>query len=267
MTTIEPTTAVTDPKPAVALHDAAAALANGADRDDGVSRAGYSVSTGRQAKAAKILAVVAAARGPLTPELRILDIGTGSGGIAAAIDTQASVFATDAIDQRTERGKYSFVVADERLPFAAGTFDVVISNHVIEHVADPDCHLAEIRRVMKPSAVCYLATPNRWWPLEVHSRLALVHWLPPPVFNRLAMRWGCLREPVTLQSLNALRHRSRGLLIVEPWHDRLVLDPRQYGLDLPAWARAVVKAVPPPLIRWSRTLHPTLIAILRPWSR
>jgi SAM-dependent methyltransferase len=242
-------------------------LATGLNSEGGALRTGYSVSTGREAKAAKILAVAAAARGPLTSDVRVLDIGTGSGAIAAALGTRATVFATDVIDQRTEIGTYAFILADERLPFAAGTFDVIISNHVIEHVADPDRHLAEIRRVMKPSAVCYLATPNRWWPFEFHSRLILVHWLPNRVFNRLAMRWGRLREPVALQSLNALRQRSRDLFVVQPWHDRIVLNPRQYNLDLPAWARAVVQAVPPPLIRWSRTLHPTLIAILRPWSR
>jgi SAM-dependent methyltransferase len=158
-------------------------------------------------------------------------------------------------------------MADERLPFPDGTFDVVISNHVVEHVADPDRHLSEIRRVLKASGVCYLATPNRWWLFEVHSRLAFLHWLPASLFNRLAMWSHRLREPVLLQTLNALEERSSGLFTVEPWHDRIALDPRRYGLDLPRWADSVIPLLPRAAIRWSRALHPTLITILRPVSR
>jgi len=231
------------------------------------ARAGCSVTTGREAKAAKILAVIEAARGPLKSDDRVLDVGTGSGGIAAALGTHASVFATDSTDQRVERGPYSFLVADERLPYADGTFDVVISNHVIEHVADPDCHLSEIRRVMKPSGVCYLATPNRWWPFEFHSRLVLLHWLPASLFNWIAVRSGRLAEPVILQSLRVLQRKSLGLYTVEPWHDRIVLDPRRYSLVFPSWAEAIINLFPRAATRWSRSLHPTLIAILRPPSR
>jgi 2-polyprenyl-3-methyl-5-hydroxy-6-metoxy-1,4-benzoquinol methylase len=63
------------------------------------------------------------------------------------------------------------------LPFPDEYFDVVVSNHVIEHVSDQQLHLSEIARVLKPNGVVYLATPNRLWPWEVHYRVLVLHYL------------------------------------------------------------------------------------------
>ncbi|MFT4672062.1 MAG: 2-polyprenyl-3-methyl-5-hydroxy-6-metoxy-1,4-benzoquinol methylase [Arenicella sp.] len=46
------------------------------------------------------------------------------------------------------------------LPFESATFDVVTSFQVVEHVADYDTYLSEIRRVLKPEGVLLLTTPN-----------------------------------------------------------------------------------------------------------
>jgi SAM-dependent methyltransferase len=70
------------------------------------------------------------------------------------------------------------------LPFEDGSFDVVFSNAVIEHVgAEPEQRrfVAEVLRVA-PRA--FVTTPNRWFPIEVHTRLPLVHWLPDMVSHR-----------------------------------------------------------------------------------
>lgn len=45
------------------------------------------------------------------------------------------------------------------MPFEAHTFDVVIANHVLEHVDDVDSALREIRRVLKPGGHAILQTP------------------------------------------------------------------------------------------------------------
>jgi hypothetical protein len=70
--------------------------------------------------------------------LRLLEIGTGSGGIAHWFGTHPSgrydVDAVDVVDNRLVHAGYRYQdVADTRLPFADGSFDVVLSNHVIEH--------------------------------------------------------------------------------------------------------------------------------------
>src|SRR3546814_9833619 len=75
----------------------------------------------------------------------------------------------------------SDVCSSDLLPFADDSFDVVLSNHVIEHVGEqPEqlAHLSELRRVLTPGGIGYLAVPNRWMLVEPHYRLAFLSWWP-----------------------------------------------------------------------------------------
>lgn len=118
--------------------------------------------------------------------LRLLEIGTGSGGIAHYFGTHPSlrcaVDAVDVVDNRLIQEGYRYQqVTGVELPFDAGSFDVVISNHVIEHVGDASAqleHLREIHRVMRRDGVGYLAVPNRWMLTEPHYRLKFLSWWP-----------------------------------------------------------------------------------------
>ncbi|MCB8917379.1 MAG: class I SAM-dependent methyltransferase [Ardenticatenaceae bacterium] len=84
----------------------------------------------------------------------------------------------------------------ERLPFASGSFDVVFSNEVIEHVADDRLYAAEMVRITRPGGRILLFCPNRWYPVEQHGiywrgqykfgNIPLVNYLPNPLRNRLA---------------------------------------------------------------------------------
>lgn len=73
-----------------------------------------------------------------------------------------------------------FVHADALgLPFADGSFDLVHASAVLEHVGSIENQarmVAECLRVAR-RGVC-LTTPNRWFPIEFHTQLPLVHWLP-----------------------------------------------------------------------------------------
>jgi SAM-dependent methyltransferase len=121
--------------------------------------------------------------------LRLLEVGTGSGAIAAYFasreDLDCEVDAVDVVDQRQVEGTYRFqCVGGVVLPFAAEEFDVVISNHVIEHVGDraqQQLHVDEIARVLRNGGVAYLAVPSRWQLVEPHYHLAFLSWLPRPL--------------------------------------------------------------------------------------
>ena len=104
--------------------------------------------------------------------MRMLEIGTGSGGIAHYFathpDMRIEVDAVDVVDSRLIQENYRFeLVSGTALPFPDQSFDVVLTNHVIEHVGDQSAqlaHLHEIRRVLRSEGVGYLAVPNRWRP-------------------------------------------------------------------------------------------------------
>ena len=80
------------------------------------------------------------------------------------------------------------------LPFPDGAFDVVHSNAVLEHVGRRDRQEALVREALRVGRRVFLTTPNRWFPVEVHTRLPLVHWLPEPLAHRAydlaRMPWG-----------------------------------------------------------------------------
>lgn len=86
----------------------------------------------------------------------------------------------------------TFVTADATaLPFADQSFDLVHSSAVLEHVgarARQRLMLSECLRVAR-RGVC-LTTPNRWFPVEFHTQLPLLHWLPPEVHRPLFRKMG-----------------------------------------------------------------------------
>lgn len=100
----------------------------------------------------------------------------------------------------------------ERLPFDDGAFDVAFVSAVIEHVGtreDQRRFLAEVLRVARSA---FLTTPSRWYPVELHTMLPLLHWLPPAVYRPL---YGRLGFPFfgDEQNLNLLDRRSLRALL------------------------------------------------------
>lgn len=72
------------------------------------------------------------------------------------------------------------------LPFPDKSFDVVHSSAVIEHVGSEKNQIMminEMCRVAKRGV--FITTPNRWFPVEFHTLLPLVHWLPNELFRRI----------------------------------------------------------------------------------
>jgi hypothetical protein len=77
------------------------------------------------------------------------------------------------------------------LPFADQSFDIVHSSAVLEHVGGAPNrrrYVRECARVARKAV--FLTTPNRWFPVEFHTVLPLVHWLPRPMFRALMRRTG-----------------------------------------------------------------------------
>lgn len=117
---------------------------------------------------------------------RMLEVGAGSGFISEHFARQyrdvLRVNAVDVADQRVVKEGFHFQVYDgRRLPFGSGEFDLVVSNHVIEHVGSREHqyhHLLELVRVLSPDGLIYLAAPSRWQFVEPHFGLPGLSWLP-----------------------------------------------------------------------------------------
>ncbi len=120
-------------------------------------------------RSAKGLAVLE--RAGVSVHGRVLDAGCGGGGMPLSLADHAhAVIGIDPINRfgdagvklAQERGlsdKLHFLQADGmKLPFASGSFDLVLSHAVIEHVEDAPLYLRECRRVMAPGARLFLST-------------------------------------------------------------------------------------------------------------
>jgi SAM-dependent methyltransferase len=71
------------------------------------------------------------------------------------------------------------------LPFEDGAFDIVFSNAVLEHVGGRERQRRLVSEALRVGRRVFLTTPNRRFPIEVHTRLPLVHWLPGSAAHRI----------------------------------------------------------------------------------
>lgn len=200
--------------------------------------------------------------------MRMLEVGTGSGGIAHYFGThpqlRCEVDAVDVHDSRlvTEGFRYH-QVQDTRLPFADESFDVVLSNHVIEHVGDgkaQHAHLDELHRVLRHGGVGYLAVPNRWMLTEPHYRLKFLSWWPRAwrtTYLRL-MRKGTYYdcEPLQMRQLERMlisAHLRYANICVEAWRETLQIEHTD------SMGARLLRGTPDILLKPLKRIIPTLI--------
>lgn len=131
-------------------------------------RSEYDYALFESYRSAKVLAFLA--RAGVVLHGRVLDAGCGGGGMPLSLAEEADhVIGIDPAERfqaagvrlGRERGlsNLHFALADGMaLPFAAGTFNLVLSHAVIEHVADAPLYLRECARVLAQRGHVYLST-------------------------------------------------------------------------------------------------------------
>ena len=77
------------------------------------------------------------------------------------------------------------IVAGETLPFKSNSFDIVYSNAVLEHVGSKSQQQAFLQEMCRVAPKRFLVVPNRRFPVEHHTCLPMLHYLPKPWFRRL----------------------------------------------------------------------------------
>jgi len=92
----------------------------------------------------------------------------------------------DGVGFRARYPRIPYVQGDAcALPFEDGAFDIVFSNAVIEHVGGRERQRQFVSEAIRVGRHVFITTPNRRFPIEVHTRLPLVHWLPDAVSHRV----------------------------------------------------------------------------------
>ena len=136
----------------------------------------------------------------LKPTMHVLDFGAGRGkwrddpapfraalgdlrGRCARVvgaDLDPVVLQNESVDERVQLDQSGI------LPFVDGQFELVTAFSVLEHIEDPGCIAAELRRVLQPGGWLIGWTPNRYGYVGIGARII------PARFTRKALR---LLEP------------------------------------------------------------------------
>lgn len=155
---------------------------------------------------------------PFDSETRVIDVGVtpdqtleDSNFFEALYPFPHQITATSIEDASHLERLYpglTFLQTDGKtLPFPDNAFDIGFSSAVLEHVGDASHQrqfVSELRRVSKRF---FLTTPNRWFPVEVHTFIPLLHWLPQRVHQRIFRAIG-LHFWSQTENLNLLSGRA-----------------------------------------------------------
>jgi SAM-dependent methyltransferase len=136
------------------------------------------------------------------PETRVVDVGVGDTGFGTEPGVAASHNFFEALYPWPERitavsdvplptfarefPQVRCVTANGTdLPFEDDAFDVAFSNAVVEHVGDREEQRRFVAELCRVAPRVFVSTPNRWFPVETHTLVPVVHWLPRGTRDRV----------------------------------------------------------------------------------
>jgi 2-polyprenyl-3-methyl-5-hydroxy-6-metoxy-1,4-benzoquinol methylase len=229
---------------------------------------------GRRKKAAKIVKVLShfLGRSELAG-LTALDIGCSTGFVADALQRAgAKVTGLDIDEPGLARAREMFGseidflnASGDEIPMPAESVDIVVFNHIYEHVVDADAVMADIRRVLRPDGVVYLGLANRLGVMEPHYKLPFLSWLPKRIAHRYVRATGRASNYYeTFRTRRGLRKMCVGLRVWDYTYTVLT-DSREFGADDMVPAR--LASAPPMIWRMAAPVIPTFIWVGTPGAR
>lgn len=215
---------------------------------------------GRRQKAAKIIAVLRHALGVSDLSgLRAVDVGCSAGFIADELaEAGATTSGVDIDEPGLARARERFgarvdfrLARGEALPFDDESVEVVVLNHIYEHVVDPEAVVADIHRVLTPGGVLYAGLGHRWQVIEPHHRLPFLSWLPQCAADRYMSATGKGDHYYERYATPAGLRRLFAAYDVWDYTLPVLADPASFsaGDNVPPWAakvpqRAMAAALP-----------------------
>ena len=121
----------------------------------------------------------------LHPDMCVLDFGAGRGlfqedpnmfrrnlrTLRGKVRKVVGVDVDDAVLTNTGVDESRLVKPGELLPFAPSSFDMVVSDWVLEHLDEPEIFAREMERVLKSGGWLCARTPNKWGLTAIGARL------------------------------------------------------------------------------------------------
>ena len=149
----------------------------------------------------------------------ILDIGT-----TPSLDEEQNVILTKTIDNKNITcisnqdcqilsQKYpninEFVIGNAvKMNFQNDAFDIVHTNATIEHVGSYQNQISLIRETVRVSKkYVFIQTPNRFYPIDFHTTLPLIHYLPKNIHRKILKFLG-LNFYASEENLNLLSEKN-----------------------------------------------------------
>ena len=110
---------------------------------------------------------------PIKPDARVIEVGSGAHGLifcfgsrhGIGVDPLAVSYGN--LFPRWQRGAQTVAAVGESLPFADGSFDVVLCDNVVDHAESPKQIVSELARILVPGGLLYFT-------VNVHHRVYAV---------------------------------------------------------------------------------------------
>lgn len=205
---------------------------------------------------------------------RVLDLGAGRGqwavdpmpatsrrlrGLRGRVAEVVGVDPDEVVLENPALDRAEVVPLGAPLPFEDGSFDLVIADHVLEHVdaADAAGFVSEVTRVLSPGGWFAARTPNKWGMIGIGARLVPNSW-----HVRALRRLQPTRKAEDVFPTRYAMNTRRALRRLFTGHDVFVYahtsEPTYFGSSPLAWRLGALlgRLTPPPLA-------PTLMIFVR----
>lgn len=145
------------------------------------------------------------------------------------------------MEQRCPGLKFVRIKPQDPLPFPDHSFDIGYSGATLEHVGSHHDQATYVKELLRACNRVFITTPNRWYPIELHTRLPFLHWLPAPLFRFLLKKLG-FDFYASEQNLNLLSASDlKKMVPAGPYKARIA---RNFFLGFPSNLILIIERLP-----------------------